>query len=205
MSVTSIEGSSFDLGIKLEFEDGSPFYCDNQSLLYNAAQTQIFARISNLESYEIPSTVQSFSFGVFAGYSGLRTINFKPDSQLSSISYELFSGCINLQEFIFPNTITSIGVNGFQGCNSLRVLYLPDNLIEIAKSGFANCEGLTEVHFKNVTKINDAFGGCTALETIIFEGTQRTILYKSFSGCTNLKTVISVSYTHLTLPTTERV
>ncbi|EAY09248.1 surface antigen BspA-like [Trichomonas vaginalis G3] len=190
-SVKNIGGNCFDQDVNLEFEEGAQFSFDSQKLLYDANKTKVFSRFSSLESYDIPSTVKSFSESIFSGLGKLKAINFPSNSSLLSVAYALFDGCNRLEEFICPKSVTHIGVYAFRFCYSLKRFQFPDNLNIADIASFQGCTSLVELRFKNISKtFRLSFAGATSVERIIFEGSAPTMLgQSSFEGCTKLKTV----------------
>ncbi|EAY17035.1 surface antigen BspA-like [Trichomonas vaginalis G3] len=174
-SLINIEGDCFPRDVILDFPEDAPFAFANQSLLYNGNKTVIYMRFSELEHYDIPSSVSTISNGLFSYLGKLKSINFQSNSNLTSILNGAFWGCGNLETFDFPNNLTYIGNYAFRDCNSLKTIYFPDSLVTINVYAFQTCRKLTEVRFgRNIRFISVTFYGCGALETVIFEGSAGT-------------------------------
>ncbi|EAX99445.1 surface antigen BspA-like [Trichomonas vaginalis G3] len=191
-TLTNIEGNVFPHDVVLDFPEDAPFSFDNQGLLYNSSKSIIYMRFSDLEHYDIPSTVSIISNGLFSSLGKLKSINFTSNSSLTTILDGAFWGCINLEYIDFPNTLTYIGNHAFRDCNSLKTIHFPDSLIAINVYAFQSCRKLTEVHFgRNIKSIGMTFYACGSLETVIFVGSDGTDLGKnSFIYCSKLKTII---------------
>ncbi len=76
-------------------------------------------------------------------------------------------------------------VSDFKG-----ILTFPRGITSIASGAAQNCTSLEGITKATLTNIGDnAFAGCTSLETLAISGNGLTIGEKSFSGCTKLSTV----------------
>lgn len=110
--------------------------------------------------------------------------------KLSIIGESAFKGCVELEDFILPTTLTSIGAAAFEECKKynptipnsvfslgdncfkgtgIKILSLSptNNLEKIPNGAFANCKSLTDIHILNskITEIgSEAFKDCEYLE-----------------------------------------
>lgn len=66
---------------------------------------------------------------------------------LTKIPENFVDDCINLIEFLMPNTIEEIGYGAFWQCGSLKQLHLSTNLKSIGKEGLYYCKGLNSIVF----------------------------------------------------------
>lgn len=73
-----------------------------------------------------------------------------------------FAGCINVTQFVLPETLRTIGDFAFRNCSSLTTIELSDNITDVGSFAFADCKGLSSVYIpKNVKYIGPAaFGWC---------------------------------------------
>ena len=118
-SLKWIEGNCFPFDVFLDFPEEAPFSFDNQSLLYDGNKTIIYMRFSELEHYDIPSTVSVISNDLFKDLLKLKTINFTSNSSLTTIRDAAFWGCLNLESIDFPNKLTYIANYAFRACASI--------------------------------------------------------------------------------------
>ncbi len=132
---------------------------------------------------------------------------------VTSISFDAFSKCYDINAIALPDSIISIGENAFSATEYYRtdsnwedgILYIgkycieakdslsgtcaiKDGTICIASSAFSGCAGLTKITIpESVTSIgNSAFSGCTGLTEITIPESVTSIGNSAFSGCTGL-------------------
>lgn len=79
-----------------------------------------------------------------------------------------FDEASNLEEVIFPNTVTYMDFWAFAGCTGLKTITLPDSLTEIGNQSFDSCFNLTTVNLPaNLETIDPrAFVCCYKLKNI---------------------------------------
>jgi len=156
-----------------------------------------FSGCSSLEKIQIPSSVEGM-WGTFYNCSSLKKViipdtvrelsaNFEGCTALNSagpigsgkaieygwtqrIPEYAFSYSDELQEVIFPETLTEIGWSAFRECKKLEQVFLPYKLEEISWDLFNNCTSLKTVRIpENVKCVRDsAFENCSALKNIYF-------------------------------------
>ena len=105
---------------------------------------------------------------------------------------EIYEFCGTYSGITIPKAVKIIKERAFENIGITRMNFEIDSqLLEIENYAFINCSKLNSLDFSQ-TILNDigieSFKNCTILTTVTF-------------ALTNL----AVSYTHLTLPTTERV
>ena len=140
-------------------------------------------------SIVIPASVTSIGNSAFE-YSSFSSIEFAPQSQLSSIGTYAFSKNYNIRSFIAPSSLTSLGNDAFYNCTSLTTATLP--AATIGNNAFKGCTSLTTVTLQNgVTTIGaNAFETCTALNSLTLptEGLTSIGDY-AFNGCSALSNI----------------
>ena len=62
-----------------------------------------------------------------------------------------YVGLANLTTVTIPNTVTSIGYDVFSGCSGLAKVTIPDSVTSIGNSAFYNCNSLIEITFDGFT------------------------------------------------------
>ena len=164
-----------------------------------------FYGCSNLASINIPDTVTTFAGSqTFERCNSLPTENGirYADTCATNVvnkmetTYTLrqgtkfllktFYNCINITNFVIPNTIIGI-YDAFEGCTGLTSVTIPNSVTTIASNSFWNCIGLTSVTIPNsVTSIGSyAFYYCISLTSITVESTTPPTLGSEAFGDTN--------------------
>ena len=119
----------------------------------------------------------------FQGCSGLTSVTFAPNSQLTSIGIQAFQNCSNLTSAVIGNGVTSIGECAFKNCNSLATVnYNATNCTTMGTSSdpvFQNCSSFSTLNIgENVTVIpNNAFKNCTSFSSIVSEANNPPAIY----------------------------
>lgn len=104
----------------------------------------MFLNCTSLTSIIIPASVQSMTY-VFAGCTGLTTVTFAPNSNLTTVSGGCFQGCSSLTTIInYPSTCTTIGQQMFAGCLNLQTMIpLPTGITEIPSQCYYQCRSMS--------------------------------------------------------------
>ena len=86
---------------------------------------------------------------------------YMPES-ITSIEYDAFSECQNLESVTLPESLTTLGIRAFGGCQSLKAIKIPSGVTAIPGYCFNGCVSLESVTIpEGVTAIgHDAFNGC---------------------------------------------
>ncbi|MCR4874643.1 MAG: leucine-rich repeat domain-containing protein [Clostridia bacterium] len=127
---------------------------------------------TGLTNINIPSTITTLSSGVFAG-TAIKSITI-PET-ITEIKDNAFSYCRFLESVIVPSSIKAnkLGDYAFRDCTSLKSVVLPEGFWVINNWTFMGDAALTSVVLPStITVISyGAFGRCTSLEEIQFNGT----------------------------------
>lgn len=83
---------------------------------------------SSITSVTIPSSVTSIGPYAFSGCSGLTSVTFGENSQLTTINEYAFGGCSGLTSISIPSSVTLIGDGAFKNCSSLAEINFNTNL-----------------------------------------------------------------------------
>ena len=140
----------------------------------------------------IPDGVKSIGSSAFEGCSGLISVTFGENSQLTSIGSSAFEGCSGLISVSFGENsqLTSIGSSAFDGCSGLTSVSFGENsqLTSIGLYAFDGCSGLTSIEIPSgVTSIGlYAFDGCSGLTSIEIPASVTSIGDNAFRGCDGL-------------------
>ncbi len=148
-----------------------------------------------LTEIEIPTSVSSLGATVFKNCSGLVSVAFDVNCDVTEISAQTFYECEALEEIILPNSVTTIGDEAFYKNGALVSITLPDALLEIGKFAFAENVLLESVEFNgNLQTIGDgAFAYNVKLSDVVIDGDISYIGVGAFMGNASLETVTIVS------------
>ncbi len=123
---------------------------------------------TTITSIELPNTVKSLGQISFRNCSGLQSVTFGENSQLTTISWDAFRNCTGLTSINIPNGVTTIGSVAFYGCTNLTSINIPSSVTTIDMR---------------------VFNGCTSLESIEIPNSVTIIEFESFKGCSNLSNI----------------
>ena len=109
---------------------------------------------------------------------------------ITSIDYNAFSGCQNLESVTLPESLTTLGKRAFGGCQSLKTIKIPSGVTAIPGYCFNGCVSLESVTIpEGVTAIGDeAFQSCN-LNALTLPESLETIGSFAFSDNQSLKSV----------------
>ena len=163
-SVTSIGDNAFGSCSSLTNIDVS---CDNK--YYKSIDGNLYSKDgTTFIKYAVSKTDTSFVI---------------PDG-VTSIGYEAFKTCNNLESITMPNSVTNISNNAFYGCSSLTEVTLGTSLQKIGEWAFCGCTNLTSLTIpSNVTSIGDcAFLDCIKLIEVINHSSLTIIAGETSNG-----------------------
>lgn len=122
-----------------------------------------FADCINLETVQLPQSLEVIGGSVFQGCSGLTQIELKENVQI--LGRDAFASCHNLERISLGGSLQKIGTCCFFACLKLQSISLPDTLTHIGQQAFLSCSSLEQVYIgAGVCDIDeDAFAGCDAL------------------------------------------
>ncbi len=164
-------------------------------------------------------TGSTTSVTIGGGNTDLRTVNIASDSQIRDIGEFAFAGCVNLQYFMVPKTVTIIRNSAFDMCRSMKIdfqtnadgtsalrtmepyclydcesietLVLPEGLVTIGDRVLQYTFGLINITLPNtVTTIGEHFLCCSSqLQTLIIPASVTSMAGACFHGCESLREV----------------
>ena len=176
----------------------------------------VFYNCTALESFEVPSSVETVDKNIFSGCTNLKSISFKEGCAIEEISESAFSGMSSLESFEVPDSVRIIGKSAFEGCSNLASVTFADtsNLEEIGEKAFYQTGALTSITIpKSVVIIGaDAFNNsglcelsfeagshlgtignrafnCCKIETLTLPESLKSLGASSFLNCTSLVSV----------------
>lgn len=143
-------------------------------------------RKTGIKELTIPESVTSIGYGAFMKCSKLTTLYY---DAIDCAQFEFsFSDCTSLTSVIFGNKVRTIPDYFLAGCNKITEVNLPSTINYIGYSAFAST-GITEITIpESVKEIDESFGGCEKLETLIFNA-KNCAGFNAFDGCVSLKNV----------------
>ena len=137
-----------------------------------------------ITSLEIPSSITEIKDYAFYNCASLTSINIHDNVNL--IGKDAFYGCVNINSPIYnSNTF-------FYLPPELNYSYypIPNGIKDIANSAFKNCTKLSNVYLPYIETIGeDAFLGCSSLQSFSASDNLKSIGKNAFCGCSALKRV----------------
>lgn len=175
-----------------------------------------FRDCTGLTSVSFPASAKAIGTTAFSNCTGLTAIEL---GAIEEIGRSAFSKCSALKEVIIPETVKSISDKAFDGCQALeRVIFNAVNCTQCGTAHTSYGvfpptlkmltfgSGVTNIpvsSFKYLREINslvipnsviaigdDAFSGCTALETLQIGNSVKSLGVRVFRDCANLKNIV---------------
>ncbi|MDD3129814.1 MAG: leucine-rich repeat protein [Candidatus Izemoplasmatales bacterium] len=190
----------------ISVEGDNQFYISENGVLFDKQKTLLisYPAKKNDTTFQLPSSIVEISGYAFNNNHFITEIIFDTNSQLLTIDVGAFLNCSNLQDIIFPDTLTSIGQSSFAGCSSLEVITITENISAIYGNPFPDCSSLTSINVdednQNFTAINKVLfdkqvtnligypGGLTSTSYEV-PSTVTSIGIMAFAKCVNLKNI----------------
>ncbi|WP_317854998.1 leucine-rich repeat protein [Chakrabartyella piscis] len=97
----------------------------------------------------LPNSLESAGQFAFSGCTELTSVQL--GSGLQAISNQMFQSCTGIETIIFDdnNNVTKIGNDGLRGCSSLTGIVLPEEIVAIEKEALYGCDDLDWIYFEN--------------------------------------------------------
>jgi len=168
-----------------------------------------FEGCAELTTLTIGDGVTEIGYRAFYGLSNLVNLTF--GASVEDIGESAFRGCTNLKPFALPNTLQTLGPWCFASCSkALTTVTIPTNkdgvIITVGEGCFAYDTSLKSVSFGDTYEVirgttygnspgssyfdgHGTFYGCTALTTIDWGESVKTIMKGAFYGCSSLAVV----------------
>ena len=89
---------------------------------------------------------------------------------MTEIESYVFSGCINLESIVIPESVTKLGYMAFYGCDKLVEINIPEKVSQIGAGIFAGCDNLVKI---TVSKNN---GYYEVVDGILYEKAKNRII-----------------------------
>ena len=164
----------------------------------------------NLQSIEIPASVETIGNNAFASCKNLTIVTFEKGSQLKTIGYSAFSNCTSLTSIEIPASVETIEDDAFYACKALTIvtfekgsqlktiesaafqatalqsIEIPASVETIEERAFEKCTALTTVTFEQGSRLKTIQGSISYLNS---DGLSYTYYHGAFYNLPNLKTV----------------
>ncbi len=164
-----------------------------------------FYACRNIVVIECPSTLQSVNEFAFYDCENLAYIDLS-GTALTSVGECAFGECTSLLRFDLPSTVTSVGQGAVKGCAAMEDMTLPfiggtptENTYLgylFGATDYTFAEGHLPISLMNVTLLptghdvpNNAFFGCTYLQSVTLPEGITTVGHRAFYGCAHLTAV----------------
>lgn len=111
----------------------------------------IFNGCKSIDQLIIPACVQSIENDALNDMTGLTSVTFEQNSQLTIIKNNGFRGCTSLTELILPEGLTTINTGFCYNCTSLQKIDLPSTVTTMNTNSIAQKTSITEFIIRAVT------------------------------------------------------
>lgn len=105
-----------------------------------------FYQTPMLQNIQIPTSVKRIGDSAWR-QSGINKIEWP--SKVTFIDQGMFGSCINLSDFIVPETVTEISYSAFADCINLKNISIPKTVTYIEEDAFSHCRNLTISGYKD--------------------------------------------------------
>ena len=140
---------------------------------------------------EVSNGYNTSNNNAFGGTSsGITSVTFAAESQLTNISNFAFYMCSSLTSVNIPAGVTTIGNYAFSSCTNLTSVTIPTGVTSIGDSAFSSCTSLTGITIPNsVTSIGNGAFAYSSLTSVTIPAGVTSIGSVSFAYCTSLTSV----------------
>jgi hypothetical protein len=157
-------------------------------------------------TFSVPASVFVISDSAFANCEGLTEITFEESSNLATIGYRGFYGCVSLSTASIPTTVSTIKRSAFSQCTSITSIHIPASVTKIETDAFGGLTNLVTYEVAPENTLVSSIDGilynkdqsillsCPAMFTGSFTVPSTVTTIGSFSGCAGL-TAISIPST----------
>ena len=126
-----------------------------------------------------------------SAFKGSAVTSVSMPESITSIDYDAFYECKNLESVTLPESLTTLDYDAFNSCQSLKTIKIPSGVTAIPGSCFYCCSSLESVTIpEGVMTIGEyAFYACKLLKMIKIPSGVTTIPNVCFSKCSSLESV----------------
>ena len=158
-------------------------YSDRNNNTYSGSVSIPETVTSNGTEYSVTTIGES-------AFQGSAVTSVSMPECITSIDYNAFKGCQNLESVTLPESLTTLGSYAFYSCKLLKAVKIPSGVTAIPSSCFYECSSLESVTIpEGVTTIgDDAFSGCNLNALTLPESLEKIGNY-AFCSNSSLKSV----------------
>ena len=159
-------------------------YSDGNNNTYSGSVSIPETVTSNGTEYSVTKIGES-------AFKGSAVTSVSMPEGITSIDYNAFSGCQNLETVALPESLTTLGYSAFKACKLLKTIKIPSGVTAIPDQCFDGCSSLESVTIpEGVTAIGDyAFGSCSLSNALTLPESLETIGKSAFYRNCSLKSV----------------
>ncbi len=145
---------------------------------------------SAVTSVSMPESITSIDYDAFYECKNLESVTL-PES-LTTLDYDAFNSCQSLKTIKIPSGVTAIPGSCFYCCSSLESVTIPEGVMTIGEYAFYFCSNLKSVILPNSLETIEGglFSDCTNLESVKIPNTVTSIRHSAFQYCCNLESII---------------
>ena len=213
---------------KIHVPETHPTLSSFDGVVYDKNKTAIYLIPSqwDVQTYEIPDTVQYIEAGTFANFKGTY---IKLPAALTEIGYGAFQYS-NITHIEIPDNVISIGDDAFYYCESLKTITisnnsqleyvgsrafyktaittinLPDSVETMGRSAFESCYNLASIKIPASLKVLESrvFNNCSSLVSVELNLGLEEIRTSAFAGTTSHQNKLTEIYIPATVKTIEQ-
>lgn len=202
-SVIKFENNPFSGCENLTLNNNSPYYIEDNGIIYNKFKTAIIGVLNGTEidEFVVPKTVTLISRNSFWNCRKIKKVVITQNVKV--IGYNPFAGC---EELTLESQNTNLPiVNGLMlnrdkteiicctNTTAIQGVQLPDSVKFINRGAFSGCIGLKKINLNGIEIIDkSSFTKCIGLCELFIPDSVKIIGEWAFSYCKNLK-MISIS------------
>lgn len=180
--------TTIGVGMFTDNSGSSAIYCESLKSVTFAQGSQLtmipegtFYKCTALERFTVPASVtyienrlsseygwEAYHYGAFQDCTSLRAITFEEGSRCKDIGDCAFSGCVKLEAFAIPSSVSRLGASAFEKCESIVEVVIPVTATIYGANLFNGCKSLERVSLnEKATALSDnMFKYCTSLKEL---------------------------------------
>ena len=166
--------------------DGGMEYYQGYHTTANTISAMSFYNLTNLRKVVLPQNITSIEYNAFYGCRNLQEVLYMPES-CTRIGSSAFANS-GLRSIIIGEGVRTIESGAFGNCNNLYDVTMGKNVKTIGGNAFYSCYNLTNLTLvKGLETIeSNAFQNCSSLKNLVLPTTLRRIEYGAFESCSSL-------------------